>query len=188
MEFGARLRQFGLRNGLFAAKELVVLSDGAPWIRTACEKAFPGRKVTFVLDQCHALNRADAAVKAVTPSESKRKDWMKTIKNQLDAGRIDDVIADLKPHRRLEAVATFIRTCKTNRDRMRCDLYRKLGLPFGSGVVESACKHIVGSRLKRAGCHWSKAGANALLAVKCCFKNNRWPDFLEWRACSAAAT
>ena len=30
-------------------------------------------------------------------------------------------------------------------------------------------------------------GANALLAVKCCFKNNRWSDFLDWRACSAAA-
>ena len=70
---------------------------------------------------------------------------------------------------------------------MRCDLCRTLGLPVGSGVVESACKQIVGSRFKGAGRHWSKAGANALFAVKCCFKNNRWPDFLDWRACSAAA-
>ena len=144
------------------------------------------------LDRWHAarrngLNAEDAAVKAVTPSESKRKDWMKTIKDQFDAGRVDAVIAGLEPHRRFEAVATFIRTCKTNRDRMRCDLYRKLGLPVGSGVVESACKQIVGSRFKRAGCHWSKARANVLLAVKCFFKDNRWPDFLEWRACSAAA-
>ena len=73
------------------------------------------------------------------------------------------------------------------RDRMRYDLCRKLGLSVGSGVVESACKQIGGSRFKQAGCHWSKAGANALLAVKCCLKNNRWSDFLEWRACSAAA-
>ena len=70
---------------------------------------------------------------------------------------------------------------------MSCDLYRKLGLPIRSGVVENACKQIVGSRFKRAGRRWTKAGANALLAVKCCFKNKRWPDFLEWRACSAAA-
>ena len=54
---------------------------------------------------------------------------------------------------------TFIRYCKTNRDRMHYDLYRKLGLPVGSGAVESACKQIVSSRFKRAGCHWSKAGA-----------------------------
>ena len=39
--------------------------------------------------------RSDAAVKAVTPDESKQKDWMKTIKNRLNAGRVDDVIADL---------------------------------------------------------------------------------------------
>ena len=63
---------------------------------------------------------------------------------------------------------------------MRYDRYRKRGLPVGSGVVESACKQIVGSRFKRAGCRWSKAGA------KCCIENNRWADFLDWRACPAA--
>ena len=98
------------------------------------------------------------------------------------------VIAALKPHRdRSKAVATCIRTYEANTDRMRYDLCRKLGLPVGPGFVESACKQIVSSRFKRAGCQWSEAGANTLLAVKCCLKNNRWPDFLEWRACSAGA-
>ena len=55
------------------------------------------------------------------------------------------------------------------------------------GGVGSACKQIGGGRFKGAGPYWSKIGANALLAVKCCFRNNRWPDFLDWRACSAAA-
>ena len=50
-----------------------------------------------------------------------------------------------------------------------------------------ACKQIVGSRFKGAGRRWSKIGANAVLAIKCCFRNNRWPDFLDWRDCSAAA-
>ena len=112
---------------------------------------------------------------------------MKTIKGQPDAGRVDDVIADLEPYRRLEAVSSCIRYYGTNRDRMRYDLYRQRGLPVGSGVVESACKQIVGSRFKGAGRRWSKIGANAVLAIKCCFRNNRWPDFLDWRDCSAAA-
>ena len=172
---------------MFAARELVVLSDGAPWIRNSCEEAFPGQETTFVLDLFHALHCADAVVKAAAPHESERKDWMKTIKYQLSAGRVDDVIAGLEPHRRLEAVATCIRTYGTNRDRMRCDLCRKRGLPVGSGVVESACKQIVGSRFKGAGRRWSKIGANAVLAIKCCFENRRWPDFLDWRACRAAA-
>ena len=44
--------------------------------------------------------------------------------------------------------------------------YRKRGLLIGSGVVKSACKQIVGNRFKKAGCRWSKAGANALFAKR----------------------
>ena len=126
-------------------------------------------------------------IKALTPHEGKQKDWMMTIKDQLNAGRIYDVIADLKPHLRLEAVATCIRCCETNKGRMRCDLCRKHGLSTRSGTVESACKQTVGSRFKRAGCRWSKAGANALLATECCIESNRWVDFLDWKACRGAA-
>ena len=186
-EFAARLKQFLRRNGLFKAKELVVLSDGAPWIRAVCEEILPGRKVTFVLDLYHTLEHAFAAVKAAAPDEGEQEAWMERIRKQLDAGRVDDVIADLKPYLRLEAVATCIRYYETNKDRMHYDLYRARGLPVGSGIVESACKQIVGNRFKGAGRHWSKAGANGLLAIRCCLENTRWPEFLEWRTCRAEA-
>ena len=187
-EFAARLKQFLGRNGLFKAKELVVLSDGAPWIRAVCEETLPGRKMTFVLDLYHALEHASDAVKAAVPDEGEREAWMERIRKQLDAGQVDRVIADLKPHRdRHEAVATCIRYYETNRDRMHYDLYRARGLPVGSGIVESACKQIVANRFKGAGRHWSKAGANGLLAIRCCLENRRWPDFLEWRPCRAEA-
>ena len=162
--------QFTHRNGVLAAEEVAVLSDGAAWIRNVCEENLPGRKTTFILDLCHALEYASAAVKAAAPDEGKRKAWMGWIRKQLDAGRVD------------RAVAACIRYFKANRDRMRCDLYRKRGLPVGSGFVESACKLVVGSRLKGAGRHWSKAGANGLLAIRYCLENRRWPDFLDWRA------
>ena len=109
------------------------------------------------------------------------------IKAQLIAWRVAQVIAALKLYRdRSEAISACIRTYEANADRMRYDLYRKLKLPVGSGVVESACKRIIASRFKRAGCHWTKARANAPLAVKRCLENRRWPDFLEWRACRVA--
>ena len=49
---------------------------------------------------------------------------MKTIKDQLDAGRVNDVIAGLEPYRRRrsEAVAACIRTYEANNDRMHYDL------------------------------------------------------------------
>jgi len=71
--------------------------------------------------------------------------------------------------------------------RMRCDPCRKRDLPVGSGIVESACKRIVGNRFKRSGRRWSKAAANAVPTIRRCLENSRWPDFLDWRACRAAA-
>ena len=175
------------RNGVLAAEEVVVLSDGAPWIRTVCEEILPGRKTTFILDLYHALEYASAAVQAAAPDKGKQAAWMDWIRKQLDAGRAERVVAALKRYRRFEAVEACIRYCEANMDRMRYDLYRRRELPVGSGIVESVCKRIVGSRLKGAGRRWSKAGANAVLAIGRCLENRRWPDFLEWRACSAPA-
>ena len=181
-----RLERFGLREGLFEAGELVVLSDGAAWIRNVCEEVFAGTGTTFILDQFHALDCA--AVRAIAPDRAGRKARMERIKAQLNGGRVDLAVAGLKPHRhRDEAVEACVRCTEANKDRMRYNVYRKRGLPVGSGVVESACKRIVGSRFKRSGCRWSKAGANALLAAECCIDNNRWADFLDWRAGRAAA-
>ena len=87
-EFAARLEQFAHRNGVFAAEEVVVLSDGAPWIRTVCEEILPGRKTTFILDLCRALEYASAAVQAAAPDEGRREAWMDRIRKQLDAGRV----------------------------------------------------------------------------------------------------
>ena len=38
-----------------------------------------------------------------------------------------------------------------------------------------------------SGYRWSKAGANALLAVKCCLENRHRADFFERRACRITA-
>ncbi|MBI5245288.1 MAG: hypothetical protein HY922_16620 [Elusimicrobia bacterium] len=40
---------------------------------------------------------------------------------------------------------------QANLRRMRYKDFRKAGYFIGSGVVESACKHLVASRLKQAG-------------------------------------
>ena len=77
---------------------------------------------------------------------------MERIRTQLNSGRVDLPIADPEPHcGRDKAVAARVGCFEANRDRMRRDLLRERGLPVGSGVVESACKQIVGSQLKRAG-------------------------------------
>ena len=62
------------------------------------------------------------------------------------------------------------------------------GLCTSTAVVEAGCKVAIGTRLKRAGMHWTVAGANAIIALRCCKLSGRFEDFWEGRAERRAAS
>ena len=187
-DFAARLERLVHRAGLREAGEIVVLSDGAPWIRNVCRELLSGQRVTFVLDLWHALDHAGATLRAIVPDAAERRRRIKEIKADLKAGRVHEVIAGFEPHRgRDPDVAACIDYYRKNQDRMQYDEYINRGIQIGSGVVESLGRQIVGKRLKQPGSHWTKTGANKLLAIKSCLQNNRWADYLDWKANLTAA-
>jgi hypothetical protein len=49
-----------------------------------------------------------------------------------------------------------------------------MGLPIGSGMVESACKWLITQRFKGTGMIWSEAGVNALLSLRVAWVNQRF--------------
>jgi hypothetical protein len=53
--------------------------------------------------------------------------------------------------------------------------------------VEAGCKVVVGTRLKRAGMHWTVKGANAIIALRCSKLSGRFEDFWESREVQAKA-
>ena len=57
---------------------------------------------------------------------------------------------------------------------MRYHWFRSRGLFTGSGVVEASCKTVVGQRLKPAGMHWTVAGADAIIALRCREASSTW--------------
>jgi hypothetical protein len=61
------------------------------------------------------------------------------------------------------------------------------GLCTSGGVVEAGCKVVVGTRLKRAGMHWTVRGANAIIALRCSKLSGRFEDFWEPREIQAKA-
>ena len=69
-----------------------------------------------------------------------------------------------------------------NRQRMRYPEFRARGLCVSTGVVQGACKTLVGSRLKCGGMHWSVDGANDILALRSCIVSDRFDEL-----CHAAA-
>jgi hypothetical protein len=90
----------------------------------------------------------------------------------------------LRPQQRKvrEEIRKAIDYFQTNKERMRYAEFRRQGLLAGSGVVEAACKTVIGLRLKQSGMRWSVAGASAIIALRCCQLSGRWEEFWESRA------
>ena len=61
-----------------------------------------------------------------------------------------------------------------NQQRTDYHRYRELGLPIGSGTVESACKNVVAARMKQSGMMWSMPGATGMLQRRASLKSRRF--------------
>jgi len=70
---------------------------------------------------------------------------------------------------------------RKNLHRMDYPTYLANGWLIGSGAVESACKTVVGQRLKLAGMRWGAAGTDALCHLRALFRSEvgQWQAF--WR-------
>ena len=62
------------------------------------------------------------------------------------------------------------------RDRLR------RGLPIGSGMVEGACKTVVGRRLKCNGARWLAGNADRMTALCCLLYSGQWETYWSEKA------
>ena len=180
--FARRILREAERRGFATAPRHVILGDGAPWIWNFAAEHFPD--AVQIVDAFHAKGHVFEVAKAIygTGSEFGER-WAKQRREELDAGRVDDVIAALRGHAETcEEARKDAEYFSTNRERMNYPRFRAMGLCVATGVVEGGCKHIVGTRLKRGGMRWSVAGANAIIALRCAVESHRFDDFWERRA------
>ena len=183
--FAQRVYREAIRRGFDTAAQRVVIGDGAAWIWRLADEQFPG--AIEIVDIYHAKQHLCDAAKAVYgPGTDLADRWASDRRAELDAGRLCAVVAALRIH---VATTPEARKCIHyvfgNRHRMRYPQFRARGLCVSSGVVEAGCKQI-GARLKRAGMRWTVAGANAIIALRCCILSGRFEDFWERRAANAA--
>jgi hypothetical protein len=109
---------------------------------------------------------------------------------RLSAGDWKRLLCSLKAlrprsHEGTDAVRLAAGYFRTNRARMDYPTYRARGLHIGSGVVEAACKQVVGARCKRTGMRWSQPGLQAILSLRTLWLNDRWNDY--WQPLKFAA-
>jgi len=77
---------------------------------------------------------------------------------------------------------------RNNVHRMDYPTYVANGWLIGSGAVESACKTVVGQRLKLAGMRWCTDGTDAMCHLRALFKSEprQWQAF--WQRLYACST
>ena len=181
VDFGHRIHAEAMRRGLRNAGRVVVLSDGAPYNKTIVAEHFP--QALHILDIRHAQEHLADFIRDVCrqPLEAtlhkRLRDLLHQGKSHALLRRIQAALPRHGPRRALgeKAIAYF----RDNAHAMRYDRYRAMGLFAGSGVVEAACRTLVGQRLKRSGMFWSVRGANAILALRCSFASRRFEQFWE---------
>ena len=184
--FAQRVYREAHRRGFDTVPRRVVLGDGANWIWNLAGEQFPG--AIEIVDIYHAKQHLCDVAKAIYGAGTALADaWAGQRHDELDTGRLRALVAALRAHAKTtdearQCIAYLIR----NRHRMRYPQFRARGLCVSTGVVEAGCKQIVGARLKRAGMRWTVAGANAIIALRCCQLSRRFEDFWERRAASAA--
>jgi len=180
-DFGQRLYVEALRRGVGLAPEVVVLGDGAPWIWELAAMHFPN--ATHIVDWYHASQHLWEVANAVYGSgTAPAKAWVERQQTRLHDGQLDRVtqsLRGLKPPcaEAAQTVRKNVEYFRANRQRMRYDQYRARGLHIGSGIVESACKHVANQRLKLAGTRWTRRGAQATLNLRILDLNDRWDAY-----------
>ena len=192
--FGQRVEREGRRCGFERAPRQAVLGDGAPWIWNLAGEEFP--EAIQIVDRSQAKEHLSGVAKVLYGAPSELGDaWAKARHAELDAGQLSQIVAALvnqyrsrrDPTKR-EEVRKCIGYLWANRRRMRYPAFRTQGLCTSSAVVEAGCKVAIGTRLKRAGMHWTVRGANAIIALRCCKLSGRFEDFWERRAERRAAS
>jgi hypothetical protein len=188
-QFGLRLYTEAWRRGCSRAKIKVVLADGAVWIWNLADRHFPG--AIQIVDLFHARQHLwELSAKLFPNDERGRKRWTVRAIDRLDRGKIESLVKILRELHPANAELSKIVINEAdyferNAERMRYPAFRAQGLFVGSGVVEAGCKTVIGSRLKRSGMFWTVRGANAIIALRCCYLNSRFEDYWESRSRTA---
>lgn len=191
-EMGPLLRTQGASVGLDHAETWVALSDGGAGLEEFLRTNFP-RVEAVILDFFHAAEYLAQLARTLHPDDDaaaaeRTKAWARILR---DEGG-DAMIAvleewDWPPAKGLKAVrAEVLGYFRNQVHRMDDPTYDANGWQIGSGAVESACKTVVGQRLKGSGMRWGEPGSHAVCHVRALYRSepSQWVAF--WKRSVAA--
>jgi Uncharacterised protein family (UPF0236) len=154
------------------------VGDGADWIRLQSQEIF-GTQGSFLCDFFHVSEYLGAAAQTCRPAQPDQ--WRHTQQRRLRRGDAQKVMAALEDHLEAEATpeeeAPVRNGLRYLNNRLECLDYPRaleLGLPIGSGMIESGHRHVLQARLKQAGTAWLSDHADQIAHLRVLRANSRW--------------
>lgn len=170
------------------SKPLVCLMDGDRHLWSLQQEYLP--KAIEVLDLFHVMEYLWLAAHCFHREASlEAEDWVDRHLKMLLENKVDSVRGLLQrainhqsfDKTKLEHLKKVHRYFTTHRKRMRYGDYLAAGYPIASGVIEGACKHVIGDRMCGTGMRWEFEGAQPMLDLRVTKLNVQWEEFIQYR-------
>jgi hypothetical protein len=175
-ELAQQLKSAAYLQGMSAFSQVFAVADGASGLKEALETEFPN--LQFLLDQPHLLQHLYQGAEALKIPTKKRSNWVTYLLHLLERGPGTTVIDKLRQHgvKRIDQLANHLDRFQNN---IHYQKFRSLGLPIGSGEIESSHKYIPQKRLKIPGATWHPDSLNPMLALRVLKANYWWQNFWQ---------
>ena len=198
--FGSRVYAEAVKMGMRDYVEVILLGDGARWIRAVRIQCFPF--AIYVLDWYHLHRKVCRAFRYMFPKDrTLRRKLRRPITTQLWKGQKEEALKSLKElYAQLlsegkqdlldkrEGMKELIEYIQNNWEGVvNYDQMQKDGYLIASTLVESAANLVVAKRQKKKqGMHWSRSGADSLCALRTLWLNGDWERYWKQRRRKAA--
>jgi hypothetical protein len=162
-------------------KYTVCIADGARDLWLFFRKKYPN--AIHVVDFFHVCEHLSKLSELLFSDSTEAKAWYNKQKIVLkeDPEGASKVIRAAR-YRRSKAkhnpeIESELKYLQRNRKRMNYFELQQNNLPIGSGVVEAACKNLIGTRMKKSGMRWTLTGGQTILTLRSLILSNRWEQF-----------
>ncbi len=186
--FAPRLWLEAVKQGVKESNCVAWLSDGGSGYWGVYHTYF-APYATGILDFYHAAQNLWKGAKAGFDGRTATaRQWFDKNRHRLRQGQVDDVLDDIQAALALDGLPSSAHKTLTNlflyldthREHIDYAQFEKLGLPLGSGMVESACKWLIQQRFKGVGMRWSEDGFNHLLHLRLAWVNDRYDQLFPF--------
>jgi hypothetical protein len=152
------------------------LGDGAKWIWNVVQEVFG--KTDECLDIYHGAEHISDCGKVLF-GESASKEWFERMRLVLLSEGFAGIERELKllsglSEKQQASVDSLREYLRGNSERLNYAERLAAGRVIGSGLIEGACKNLVGRRLKQTGACWRLPQANRIATIAAILYSNQW--------------